>query len=67
MTNNLKGTMYHKTHKKWYSTITVRGKRIYLGCLDNELAAHSAYKEASLRLHGEFSVWKRNGLDKQSV
>jgi hypothetical protein len=37
------------------------GKRIYLGSFPTEEAAHEAYKEASLKYHGEFSLFANKG------
>lgn len=41
---------------KWRACITVRGKRIYLGCHETEQAAARAYDKAAREYHGEFSV-----------
>lgn len=49
-----KGVHFHKGGKKWWSQITVNGKRISLGLHDTPEAAHAAYCAASSAMHGEF-------------
>jgi len=39
------------------ANIKANGKRFYLGRFKTEEAAHEAYKAASLRYHGEFSLY----------
>ena len=40
---------------KWQAAIGFKGVRRHLGSYDTEEEAHEAYKQESLRLHGEFS------------
>lgn len=56
MYSNLKGVSFYKQCNKWMSTITVSGKRIYLGVFTTDVAAHEAYKNASIKHFGEFSL-----------
>ena len=53
--SRLKGVTWHSRGKRWMAQIMKDRVKIYLGSFDTEEAAHEAYKEASLRLHGEFS------------
>jgi len=47
--------VYRNTRKtRWYSQITVNGKRHWLGSFEKEEAAARAYKEASEKYHGEY-------------
>ena len=41
--------------------IMVGRKRLYLGRFDDAELAHAAYKEASLKLHGDYSPYAANG------
>jgi hypothetical protein len=52
--SKLKGASWHKSAKKWSSAIRVNGKRLYLGLYDCEADAHTAYRDASKKYHGEF-------------
>lgn len=38
------GVRWHKSNKKWQSSIYINGKREYLGYFTNELEAHTAYQ-----------------------
>jgi len=40
------------------SSITVKGKKKYLGYFMTAEDAHEAYKKASIDLHGEFSIYR---------
>lgn len=60
---HLKGAQFNKRAKVWYSQIRVDGKRYHLGTFATEEAAHSAYVEASRKLHGEFSLWTSRGSE----
>ena len=50
-----KGVRWHNRHKKWYAQIKIDRKQIHLGSFDTPEKAHEAYKEAALRLHGEYA------------
>lgn len=51
----MKGAFFHKSSGKWSAQISKENKKMHLGLFDTEGEAHEAYKEASLRMHGEFS------------
>jgi hypothetical protein len=67
MAQNLHNTGRHRDNKsgfkgvheqrpgRWVAYIMAFGRKEYLGIHDTPDAAHAAYCEASLRLHGEFS------------
>lgn len=44
-----------ETDKCWQASIKYNKKVIYLGCYHTKEEAHFAYKEAAIRLHGEFA------------
>ncbi len=52
--SGFKGVDYHKKNKKWRSSISIKGKRIYLGYFHTPEEASAAYEAAALELHGEF-------------
>jgi len=39
------GVCWHKTHGKWYSSIKINKKCLYLGLFDNEIDAAMAYQD----------------------
>lgn len=53
--SGLKGVYWHKRKKRWHADIRVDGKKTCLGYFDTPEAAHSAYRAAAVRLHGEFA------------
>jgi hypothetical protein len=53
--SNYKGVYQRNDTKKYEASICVRGKRIKLGCYENEDQAAIAYNMASIAHHGEFS------------
>lgn len=54
-TSGYKGVCFFPRTSKWVAKIRIPGKRINLGYFDTPEAAHQAYKDAALRLHGEFA------------
>jgi len=52
-TSGFKGV--YKNRHRWRAQIQFCGKLHYLGTFDTREAAHAAYCEAALRLHGEFA------------
>jgi hypothetical protein len=53
----LRGASFHKSVGRWRARIRNGGKEIELGYFDTAEEAHAAYRNASLKLHGEFSVF----------
>ena len=59
--SGLRGAHWNGRNKTWVSQITAHGKVHNLGIFPTAEAAHDAYREASLRLHGEFSPFAPRG------
>lgn len=53
--SGLKGVHWFSPRNKWRALITVDGKQKYLGLFTTKEAAHAAYCEAAVKLHGEFA------------
>ncbi len=56
-TSGLKGASWNMASKKWLAQIQINKKKIHLGYFPTAEAAHEAYKEAAVELHGEFACW----------
>jgi len=56
-TSGVKGVSREKDSGKWHAKIWMDGKQHHLGSYFTVEEAAAAYKEASLRLHGEFSTF----------
>ena len=50
-----KGVSWHKRVKKWRAQIKYNNKVMHLGYFSTPEEAYEAYKEAALRLHGEYA------------
>lgn len=53
--SGFKGVHLHKPSGKWRSQIRTASGRKSLGIFDTPEAAHEAYREAAIKLHGEFA------------
>lgn len=53
--SGLKGAHYHKQTGRWCAKITKDGASLFLGIFDTPEQAHEAYKEASRKIHKEYS------------
>lgn len=58
-TSGFKGVSWHTRDEKWQASIKLNGKRTHLGNFDTPEAAHEAYKEAAIKLHGAFACIER--------
>ena len=54
-TSGFKGVYFHKGSGKYRAMIGVNGRLKSLGLFRTAIQAHEAYKEASIRYHGEFA------------
>ena len=54
-TSGYKGVQYNARLGRWYSSVTARGHRTYLGCFSTPQEAHRAYLAMAERLHGEYA------------
>lgn len=52
--SGFKGVSWHKICNRWQAHIRCDGRNYYLGLFPTAEAAHEAYKEASVKLHGIF-------------
>ena len=56
-TSGFKGVCFNKRRGKWLAYITVRNRRLYLGCAyDNPRKAAQAYNRAAIEHFDEFAV-----------
>jgi hypothetical protein len=49
------GVSFIKRENKWASQIRHEGKKMWLGCFDNEIDAAKAHDAAAIKYHGEFA------------
>lgn len=54
-TSGYKGAFLHKPSGRWFSAISVQGKRHHLGYFDTAKLAHAAYAKAARKHFGEFA------------
>jgi len=54
-TSGFKGVSFYKSRNKYESYININGKRKRLGYFETAEEAHSAYRQASLSLFGEYA------------
>lgn len=50
-----KGIRYRKDRGKWQARITYKGRLFHLGTFETAEEAYAAYREAAIRLRGEFA------------
>jgi len=55
--NGYKGVYWNKIQKKWFATITFKGKTYYLGSYDNPKDAGEIYLKAKVRIYTDFLEW----------
>lgn len=53
--SGFKGVFWANRESRWLAKINLNGKTHHIGTFETPEAAHAAYCEASVRLHGEFS------------
>jgi hypothetical protein len=54
-TSSYKGVCLHKLTKKWYSQISYKHKKHYIGLFKNEVLAAKAYDDSAKELFGEYA------------
>jgi hypothetical protein len=57
------GVCWHRTNKKWIANVQVNGKRRHLGYFTSEEDAAAARDAVIEKMHGEFAVLNRCGVD----
>src|SRR5512145_1943639 len=62
-TSGFKGVVWHKRYEKWYTMISVNGKRKHIGCFSTASEAAVAYDRSVIEYYGEFALTnKKLGL-----
>lgn len=56
-TSGYKGVHFHKHSGKWHATMCINGKQVHVGSSTIKEEAADAYRIASLKHHGEFSIF----------
>jgi len=56
LSSKFKGVFWHKSAKKWNSSIRINRKTKHLGSFHEESAAAQAYNEAAIKHFGEFAL-----------
>ncbi|HUU16890.1 MAG TPA: AP2/ERF family transcription factor [Sedimentisphaerales bacterium] len=51
-----KGVSFNKRGQPWKAILTVNGKKMYLGCFDNQKQAARAYDKAARKYYGDFAA-----------
>ena len=59
--SGIKGVSWEKRRSKWRAQITANGEYKYLGSFGTRDEAESAYIAASIEMHGEFSIHRKQG------
>ncbi len=54
-TSGFKGVTWHKSSKKWHSSIFKDKKRYYLGVFSDKIEAAKVYNQAAIEMFGEFA------------
>ena len=54
--SGFKGVCWHRGVGKWYASIRIKGKPVYLGVFTHVKEAAKIYNKAALEHHGEFAV-----------
>jgi HNH endonuclease/AP2 domain len=54
-TSGFKGVSFYKSANRYIAKITVNYQSIHLGCFKTPEEAHDVYKQAALKLHGDFA------------
>jgi hypothetical protein len=57
-TTGYKGVVFEKKRKKYRASIIKNKKTYYLGSYSTAQEAHKAYKQAAVKLHGDFACWE---------
>jgi len=62
-----KGVCFVKRLNKWQAEITFNGRRMHIGCFDNEIDAAKAYDRKAAELFGEFAYLNFPNLTAEST
>lgn len=59
-TSGYKGVYLHRQSNRWRARMLHNGKHVHIGMFDTAEEAHAAYVEFSLKVQGEYSVFRRD-------